>query len=484
MHIFSQGRSNYWPLGYASYSVDTNLGGMTVEYPNNSFYLYKHPRWLYASRANAAISNDTGAILFYTNGVYVANAKDDTMKNGSGLNPSAYTNTYYIGGLFIPQGNIIIPKPNSDSLYFLFHETIDFPLPLNRPRYLYCSTIDMSLDANRGEVIIKNEILIDDTLFVGGITACKHANGRDWWVLVPESRNQLQLGYYVLNIQPDTIIIASHLNFPVDSAQIGQACFSPDGSKLILSYIQGCAFFDFDRCSGTLTLIDTIVYPTNSFSIGASVSPNSRYAYVNLDAINILQYDLQAANIPASEVTVAVYDGFQAPLGINTVFVLHQIGVDGKIYITTSTGTFAMHAIENPDSGGLACNVNQHAIILPRYNFSIPNFPNYDLGVLPGSPCDTLGLSLLSPTVERLGVRLFPNPANNSFYIKYNIPTNENLLFVLYDSYGNEVLRKNLYGTFKNLLVHTEQLNNGIYFWRVTSNKNERRESGKVVILR
>ena len=56
--------------------------------------------------------------------------------------------------------------------------------------------------------------------------------------------------------------------------------------------------------------------------------------------------------------------------------------------------------------------------------------------------------------------------ANISFYIKYDIPTNENLLFVLYDSYGKEVLRKNLYGTFKNLLVHTEKLGNGIYFWR------------------
>ncbi len=53
--------------------------------------------------------------------------------------------------------------------------------------------------------------------------------------------------------------------------------------------------------------------------------------------------------------------------------------------------------------------------------------------------------------------------ANNSFYIKYDIPTNENLLFVLYDSYGKEVICKNLYDTL-NWMVHGEQLNNGIYF--------------------
>ncbi len=37
--------------------------------------------------------------------------------------------------------------------------------------------------------------------------------------------------------------------------------------------------------------------------------------------------------------------------------------------------------------------VEQHGITLPTYNaFSLPNFPNYRLGPLDGSPCDTLGL--------------------------------------------------------------------------------------------
>ena len=132
-----------------------------------------------------------------------------------------------------------------------------------------------------------------------------------------------------------------------------------------------------------------------------------------------------------------------------------------------------MHTSDSPDSPGIACNRLQHNILLPHFNLTIPNFPNYDLGVLPGSPCDTLGLNLTPALSKGEGaIRLSPNPASNSFYIKYDIPTNENLLFVLYDSYGNEVLRKNLYGTFKNLLVHTEQLNNGIYFWRVQENYN------------
>jgi PKD repeat protein len=38
--------------------------------------------------------------------------------------------------------------------------------------------------------------------------------------------------------------------------------------------------------------------------------------------------------------------------------------------------------------------VEQHGITLPTYNAaSLPNFPNYRLGPLDGSPCDTLGLN-------------------------------------------------------------------------------------------
>ena len=76
-----------------------------------------------------------------------------------------------------------------------------------------------------------------------------------------------------------------------------------------------------------------------------------------------------------------------------------------------------------------------------------------------------------------------PNPASNSVNVKYDIATNQNLLFVLYDSYGKEVLRKTLYGKFKNLLVHTDMLNNGVYFYSATVKKAGVRETGKLVIL-
>jgi hypothetical protein len=52
-----------------------------------------------------------------------------------------------------------------------------------------------------------------------------------------------------------------------------------------------------------------------------------------------------------------------------------------------------LHVIHSPDEPGEACQYQQHGITLPTYNSkSIPNHPNYRLGPLDGSPCDTLGL--------------------------------------------------------------------------------------------
>ena len=55
-----------------------------------------------------------------------------------------------------------------------------------------------------------------------------------------------------------------------------------------------------------------------------------------------------------------------------------------------------MHVIDRPNEKGMACNVRQHAIKLPRYNYrSMPHYPNYRLGPVDGSPCDTLGINNL-----------------------------------------------------------------------------------------
>jgi len=443
---------------------------MELKFPNNISVLDTHSREMSFRYTNATISNDTGQLLFYTNGVYIANALDDPMMNGSGLNPSWYTSSFSNTGLRIPQAALIIPKPGDDSLFYLFHSTLDYPTPLARPRFMYQSVIDMKGDNGLGVVIQKNHVIKEDTLYDNAFNVCRHANGRDWWLLV--QRWGSNIGYYTFLITPDTIQQTNYQTFPFDGLQAGQSCFSPDGSKYIISYWWGVAFFEFDRCSGMLTFINHKYFGGSIFCLGASISPNSRYAYVTLGGNEILQYDLNASNIVASEQVVATYDGFQAPAGWNTNFWMHQIGPDGKIYINTTSTTMALHTIESPDSVGVACNVQQHSILLPKFNATLPNFPNYRLGALAGSPCDTLTGVHNAPTHD-LKFRVYPNPNNGEFNIGYQLPQNTQALLEILDINGKLIWSRQLpaWSTMQNIILG-DNIAPGFYFINIRSGNN------------
>jgi PKD domain len=112
-----------------------------------------------------------------------------------------------------------------------------------------------------------------------------------------------------------------------------------------------------------------------------------------INASYVFQYDLQATDIAASKTLVAEWDGYVHEISFATTFAAAQLAPDGKIYICTAFSTPFLHVIEYPDRKGIACQLRQRAIHLPNYNnYSIPNFPNYRLGPIDGSVCDTLGL--------------------------------------------------------------------------------------------
>jgi hypothetical protein len=72
-------------------------------------------------------------------------------------------------------------------------------------------------------------------------------------------------------------------------------------------------------------------------------------------------------------------------------FVFMNLAPDGKIY-GPGGNTTHMHRIEYPDEKWQESTVSQHAIETVYNGNTIPNFPNFRLGPLDGSPADTLGL--------------------------------------------------------------------------------------------
>ena len=355
---------------------------------------------------NASISNEEGNLLFYTNGIIVADATHQMMENGDSLNPGQTAYAFYNYGYIVQQGVIILPMPDQERFYYLFHllrREGDAQIPLPYCPFLYYSLIDMEGNGGLGMVIEKNQTVISDTLDVGKLTAVKHANGRDWWILVPERD---RYSYHRLLLTPDSILEKGILPVePVDGygePPVGFVAFSPDGTKYARHDIRGfpaghfVRLYDFDRCTGLLSNQIHIPLSDTAGVGGIAFSPDSRFMYVSSQEL-VYQFDVTAADVEATKTIVAETDGFTDTFNgapwFPMTFSGAQLGPDGRIYIHSAGSSRYLHVIQYPNKAGLACEVRQHAIKLPAWTFrTIPNFPNYRLGPLDGSPCDTLGL--------------------------------------------------------------------------------------------
>ncbi len=278
-----------------------------------------------------------------------------------------------------------------------------------QPTHLSYSKVDMSLDQGLGGIISneKNITIINDTLIYGHMVATKHANGRDWWVLIHRYYSDK---FYKILVTPDIIqVFDQNIGSLITDDVGGQAAFSPDGSKYVLFTDHALDLYDFDRCSGELTNHQSLYFPDSVYRTGIAFSPNNRFLYANTQ-LNIFQYDLWAAHIDSSVQLVAPWSPAYMPTA--TIFWNSQLAPDGKIYIGTFGGNSILHYIDQPDTAGVSCNVVQKVFFARYQQCNVPTYPNYQLGRLIGSSCDTL-TSLHASESESLQVNVFPNPASS-----------------------------------------------------------------------
>jgi hypothetical protein len=450
--------------GNVTYNFNQNPVNIQYEYQANVDFFF----------AYSSLCDANGNLLFYSNGTKVLDNTYQPMLNGDSINtgsPLAYGNL----GYGFPNGVLIVPRP-STSQYYLFQDYVgQLPNPDNR-RYanLKVSTINMALNNGKGKVIQKNNVLDTTWLSASFLSATRHANGRDWWLM---TRNKTKNEYYTYLISPDGIsnrqVQTIDIPAPYDPRGTTHLSnFSPDGSKLISGdWVQGVTILDFDRCTGQVS--NKRIIPIDTFAsgrIGVCFSPNSRYLYI-VRKNYILQADTEASDIMTSVDTVAHYDGFIWMNGVTpnaTPFFLPYNTPDGRIFISAGGGSNRyLHTIENPNEQGVACNVQQHSILLPTWNNgTTPNFPTYRLGALVGSGCDTIAVGSEQVAVSRQRIRVFPNPTNGVLNVE--IPQNAvSLQYKIHD-----VLGRNMQSGALQNQISLKTLNNGIYYLHIYNENN------------
>jgi hypothetical protein len=261
--------------------------------------------------------------------------------------------------------------------------------------------------------------------------------------------------------------------------RIAQGVFSPDGGKFIHTtyYYVGSnhpsfvVIADFDRCTGMFSNTQTIQITGNDYLWGLAFSPSGKYAYT-CTSNSIYQIDTDSMTFQ----TVANYDGFISGLPPNccpTSFFNMYLAANGKIYITSGSSVQHIHEMNYPDSAGTACDVQQHNINLGIWNFrSVPNHPNYYLGPVTGSLCDSLNLGVSENSRHDFRFSLSPNPNNGNFQIMYLLPQNRSGVFEVYDVHGRKVYEQNLPSWSTLQWITLPGMSEGIYSCVIRSVNN------------
>jgi len=423
--------------------------------------------------SNTSMSNENGNFLFASNGCKVVNAKKQIMENGDGINPGIIGDFYCpFGGSPLIQGVIAIPSPEGDSLYYVFNLDYDQPYVFDTmfygvaPQRLYYQKIDMTHDSGYGAIVLKNQIAILDTFARGYIKAVRHANGKDWWIIVPKSHSNC---YFLVpitseGVQPAQLKCSGKVWTDDDSG--GQAVFTPDGKKYIrFNWWNGLNIFNFNTATGDLSNPIDIMFPNDTINYvgGAAVSSNSRYLYVCARK-KVYQFDLQAPNVEDSKVLVAVYDGYQNPN--STIFYLAALAPDSKIYISSTSSTLNLHVINKPNCPGLSCELEQHGVVLPAYNFAtIPNMPHYGIS---NDNCDST--SNTDAELADHPVLVYPNPTKRTVWINLKAIEGGEYEMKICNITGQLVFSTTLIQPLSNIDI--SQLKNGAYYYSIKGGSN------------
>jgi hypothetical protein len=418
-----------------------------------------------------------GQLQLYATGCNVVNRAGKIIENGDLLNPDNWVlNGYCPDYYFAANSLIFLTDPGSDTMFYLlangYHPTNEWGIISDG---LYASRMSVT------KVYTRNEVICKDTIYAGHLTACRHANGRDWWVVLNKTNTNR---YFIYLLDPKGFHIWRTQDIGVAASWIGtgsgQAVFSPDGTK----YLRHCydvdlLVFDFDRCAGELSNAKQVNIEHNDefvLSQGLAVSPNSRFAYVT-GGKYCNQVDLWAADLQASVTPVAVWDGTLTDTYWPTYFAQAMLAPDGKIYISCPGGNITMSIIHNPDAKGDRCKFQQHGLWLPysKNTSAMPNLPYYRLGRKIGSPCDTVYAGLV-PGVQ-VEVDVYPNPTWGDVTIRISGGLYGGNVDI-YNALGQFLLQTRVIDGYNHLDL--AYLPAGMYFYAVRDTDGRILKGGKI----
>lgn len=427
-----------------------------------------------------SITDSLGHILFYCQTGYtpfdgltnklavVFNQQNQLMENGDSLVGDGWYHEMQI-----------IPNPANTNQYYIFHTGMTV-----NPE-LYYSVIDMTYNNGLGKVTQKNVLInnLNGEFITENITAIKHGNGRDYWLLYKSYFNYNDsIHRYLISEDGISSEMIQRIG-QVPNSGIIRFYFNSTGTKMVLVSASGLLeYYDFDRCTGLLsnmTVINPETQIPSDFFWSAAFSPNDSVLYVTVDdTLNCLyQFNLYAPSIAS---TRQLIHSFNFPYyGAGDL----RTAINGKIYwgiayddgngfnfpyadTTYNSINMNLSVINQPNQLGTACNFQPYSFYLGGYRtyYGLGINPNYDLGPVAGSTCDSLSNSIADLN-QRSTIDIYPNPAHNLVELKWE--EQPAIEVEIYSSLGKVITPTKLNWSTEGCTFSVESFSTGVYFVQV-----------------
>lgn len=353
---YAQGEANYWYFGN---KAGLNFNDCTPQAITDGE--------LSTIEGCSTFSDASGNLLFYSDGSTVWNRNHEIMPNGQNM----------LGYESSSQSAMIIPKPGSNNLYYIFTVGTEFPDDGAESGFNYY-IIDMDEEGGLGDVI-------------EGPYDLSEGRARDWTEKVAAVKGAESGTFWVVSYVPNEFVaykITSDgvAETPVKSTAYGAGDkrgylkISPDGKWLAVAHQADGEFilYNFNDATGKVTNQLKLPLTTEGNKpYGVEFSPNSTKLYVH--ASNDAYIALSDEN-PPDPTHISTLFQFDISLGTsaaieNSRTIIHegnlfrgslQLGPDRRIYRSLShsytEGIPLLGVIENPEEAGLACNYNHASV--------------------------------------------------------------------------------------------------------------------------
>lgn len=350
------------------------------------------------SGSHATVSDCDGNILFYSDGFNVFNKYHKRIINSK-------IKKYLDQGSFRTK-LIVVPNPGNKSQYYLFYsiDTIHFQNEYRKfykPNYFY-SLIDVSANSGNGGIVFLGKTFNLGVHWSANICAAKHANNRDYWILVPQNTDTLNA--YLLD--------SNGLSTKKVQSKVRLALSVDSGSYILLGLktkFTNTNYFNFNWFSGTISMNNS---NTKLFASG-------RDYYFETDRIWMYDFNRSSGKLSNEKSVLSnyfqYYQGHQNYMTIST-----QVSKNDS-FLYTSLAPITYSCGYTPYRYIIQINLNTF-----KYQIVKKLHPNYWLIGLANGPdgkiyifTDTFIYRIPNPNLVNCGFEYFYK-FNNSYDIESN----------------------------------------------------------------